>query len=299
MIIIDEAHAMDDESWALAHAVAHGCENPMGGDEDLKSSIDESSAPSSTGISGNGSIQEGDESEPSSKPVGSCMRTLLVLMMRPVEVYGPCFKRIAPDYVALDLKSSSDAHVTKIKLEGLPPEEMSNLVCSKLGPQVVVIGDKLQSAVEELCCGGNPLFIEEFCQQIRRSEPPVLVYTPISKEDNTVDVKSLEVVEIQYYHVELALGVCIVDPRISAPRSNVAKILTEKLDKCSHKEKLLLNTASSVVTYFHRQSQETQKNQSEDGLYNTIFKVKRKPMHTYIHTFLYNLLPSSTPFFFS
>lgn len=44
----------------------------------------------------------------------------------------------------------------------------------------------------------------------------------------------------------------------------LAKTLTEKLDKCTPQQRLLLKTASSVITFVHRRYLETQKDKKGD-----------------------------------
>lgn len=57
-------------------------------------------------------------------------------------------------------------HVHFLKIEGVPPEEVEELVSEKLGTNVVDIGDSLFGLVEELCTG-NPLMISELVSHLK------------------------------------------------------------------------------------------------------------------------------------
>lgn len=55
-----------------------------------------------------------------------------------------------------------------LKIEGVPPEEVEELVSEKLGTNVVDIGDSLFGLVEDLCTG-NPLMISELVSHLKAS----------------------------------------------------------------------------------------------------------------------------------
>lgn len=57
-------------------------------------------------------------------------------------------------------------HVTFLKIEGAPPEEVEALVAEKLGPTVVDIDDPLFKLMEEMCTG-NPLIITELVSHLK------------------------------------------------------------------------------------------------------------------------------------
>lgn len=57
-------------------------------------------------------------------------------------------------------------HVSFLKIEGAPPEEVEDLVSEKLGAKVVEVGDTLFDLVENLCTG-NPLMITELVSHLK------------------------------------------------------------------------------------------------------------------------------------
>lgn len=59
-------------------------------------------------------------------------------------------------------------HVSFLKIEGAPPEEVEDLVSEKLGANVVDIGTSLFKLVEDLCTG-NPLMITELVSHLKVS----------------------------------------------------------------------------------------------------------------------------------
>jgi len=70
----------------------------------------------------------------------------------------------------------------------------------------------------------------------------------------------------QWLLVDLAESCTVADWRLTTPRSIIAKVFTEKIDKCTPAQTLLLKTASSVTTFFHRKFEEGGKLEKEEGL---------------------------------
>jgi hypothetical protein len=137
VVVIDDAHRMDDESWALANAVACGSlpddftsalvaggGDDDDGDDDFdeddddedSSSDDEDDKHAARGAAGGGGGSDGK----SSAAKVSCLNMLLVLAMRPIKVYGPAFRRVAPDYESLleQVPRRKDHGVCLLKLDG-------------------------------------------------------------------------------------------------------------------------------------------------------------------------------------
>ena len=248
-LIVDDAQAMDPESWALAHAVVNGI---VTADDDEDG--------------------DGDDKEPA-----GCLQLMLVLALRPMAEYGSAFRRMPPDFDALVGQASSSVHVSRVKIDGLCPEEVAALAVNELGPQVKFAGERLLTTLEELCMG-NPMAIIEFVAAVRTAEPPVLTFSKLTESDadaaggesaragQSAAEASLAMFASHHYYADLAEGVTVIDQRITKQRNRMAKFYTEKLDKCSPKLKLLLKAASSVTAFLHRRFEETQRDkQSGDS----------------------------------
>jgi len=134
---------MDDESWALANAVACGSlpddftsalvavddNNGDDFDEEDENSDDDSSddendkhAAAAAAAAGGRGVGGGGRSDgKSSAAKVSCLNMLLVLAMRPIKVYGPAFRRVAPDYESLleQVPRRKDHGVCLLKLDGI------------------------------------------------------------------------------------------------------------------------------------------------------------------------------------
>jgi hypothetical protein len=110
VVVIDDAHALDPESWALAHALATG--PPEASDDaaapDLPPSPPNAPPAGQSYREDNTHAEVGGGGATSSSGHPPPMpRLLLVLAMRPMAAYGPTFKRTAPDYEALAALSES------------------------------------------------------------------------------------------------------------------------------------------------------------------------------------------------
>ena len=182
-------------------------------------------------------------------------------------MYGPTFKRTAPDYIALEAMPS----VQRLKLDGLPPEEVAALVVAQFGPQVLFVGDRLLSVVEELGMG-NPAAVVEVVRQLKAASPPVLGFATLTQQGegggggNGDDSMQLDGSFGEIFRfVDLVEGVGVTDKRLTVPRPRLSKVLTEKLDKCTPKQKLLLKTASSVIAFFHRRFEESDNKDAAGG----------------------------------
>ena len=101
VLVIDDAHVLDPESWSLAHALATG---PPSFQANSSSSGDDDNDDDDE----NGDVSSSSHAAPSEPTVINAMpRLLLVIAMRPMVTYGPNFRRIAPDYEALAALSDS------------------------------------------------------------------------------------------------------------------------------------------------------------------------------------------------
>eukprot|EP00752_Nemacystus_decipiens_P003083 g2855.t2 len=123
-------------------------------------------------------------------PLGTPLPLMLILSFRPLLHYRAIFASIAPDYKAL----TELEHVSFLKIDGAPPEEVEELVSEKLGTNVVEISDSLFGLMEELCTG-NPLMITELVSHLKMMEPKQLRYFEIRSEEgdqgdshNNIDV---------------------------------------------------------------------------------------------------------------
>jgi len=112
VLVIDDAHVLDSESWTLAHALATG--PPSFQDSDPNNSEDDENGneigdgDNSSASSMNAAALESASSSSDEPTVIHAMpRLLLVMAMRPMVTYGPNFRRIAPDYEALAALSDS------------------------------------------------------------------------------------------------------------------------------------------------------------------------------------------------
>jgi len=70
----------------------------------------------------------------------------------------------------------------------------------------------------------------------------------------------------QWLLVDLAENCTVADWRLTTPRSAIAKVFTEKIDKCTPAQTLLLKTASLVSTFFHRKFDEEGGQLEKEGL---------------------------------
>ena len=135
IIVIDDAHSMDADSWSLAHAIASN-----GAALGIEDAMASTSSPSSM----------------------RCLPLLLVAAMRPVALFKTTYKRLPPDYEALMQLTS----VKSLKMDGLPPEEVEVMVRHKLGPRVASIGDRLFPWWK--LCLGNPIAILDVVEKLKR-----------------------------------------------------------------------------------------------------------------------------------
>ena len=139
IIIFDDAMHLSHESWSLALAVA----NLISSYSKLK--------------------EKGGEG-----------KLLLIFSMRPMNHYRSRYESVSPDYD--DLVDADN--VSFLKLGGMPPEEVEDLICEKLGTNVRQISQDLFQFLEERAIG-NPFIAVEIVNALQ-SMRDALVYTPIS-----------------------------------------------------------------------------------------------------------------------
>ena len=89
-------------------------------------------------------------------------RLLLIFSLRPMSHYRSRYEAVSPDYEAL---VEAD-HLTFLKLGGMPPEEIEDIVCRKLGSKVDSISPELFQFVEERAVG-NPFVAVELINTLR------------------------------------------------------------------------------------------------------------------------------------
>ena len=115
--------------------------------------------------------------ESSSNPV----KLLLIFSLRPVVNYRSRYETISPDYEAL----VETDHIMFLKLDGMPPEEAEDFICSKLGSNVESISDDLFQLLEERAMG-NPFVAMELISALQTTEG-ALVYEHVSGKNATAD----------------------------------------------------------------------------------------------------------------
>ena len=147
IVIIDEAHSIDDESWALLLLLALAVSKQR---EDV------------TKVLGSNLLPDVGLMAPA---------LMLVISLRPILKHRSVFRGPAPLYDAF----AQTPNVMHVKLDGLPPEETEELLLSRLGGNVRSISDQLIQLIEQKCLG-NPWKMIEFIETLRTAEPPVLSF---------------------------------------------------------------------------------------------------------------------------
>lgn len=151
IIIIDEAHSVDDESWALLLLLSLAVSKRH---EEISRSLDSALLPD----------------------IGLASPSLMIVVsLRPLLKYRSVFRGPSPVYEAFQ----SIPSVARLKIDGLPPEETEELLLSKLGGNVATISDPLIQLIDEKCLG-NPWKMIEFVETLRTAEPPVLSFVTVS-----------------------------------------------------------------------------------------------------------------------
>ncbi|GMH65121.1 hypothetical protein TrRE_jg11242, partial [Triparma retinervis] len=144
IIIFDDAMHLSHESWSLALAVTNF-------------------------ITGGSKMKEKSEEG----------RLLLIFSMRPMSHYRSRYETVSPDYEDL---TEAD-HVSFLKLGGMPPEEVEDLICKKLGSNVRQISQDLFQFLEERAIG-NPSIAVEIVNALQ-SMREALVYSPIGDHEGS------------------------------------------------------------------------------------------------------------------
>jgi hypothetical protein len=140
-ILLDNCHLMDDESWALCLLLAFAME----GDS---AAIDK--------IIG----REIKPVNPFRPP-----KVLLVTAFRPLSKFRPVHWPNSDLYQVLLERSRCQF----LKLEGLPREEVEELLFRKLGPDLPALPDRVINAVDDRCFG-NPWMINQFIDSLMSME---------------------------------------------------------------------------------------------------------------------------------
>jgi hypothetical protein len=224
IIVIDDAHYLDDDSWTLALLIAHGCLTVNSDDGRTCIDCTESGLP-----------------------------IMLVLALRPLNTYLSVFRSIPEHYSELCLSEQ----LTLLKLDGLPPEEVEELVVQKLGVNVASISDQLFKLIEEKCLG-NPSVVIELINTLQAQQPPVLEYQEMSRAEETDDATlSISSINHQFIpstsgrmcemHVSLVDGFRFEDCPIPPM---VAKTLGARIDRFGSVQQLVLKTASLIGQQF-------------------------------------------------
>ncbi|CAM9218617.1 unnamed protein product [Chrysoparadoxa australica] len=165
---------------------------------------------------------------------------MMIFALRPLAHYRGMFASMPPDYRELCEVDS----LVFLKLDGLPPEEVEDLVSEKLGANVVSISDSLFALVEEQCMG-NPLIITELISHLKMMEPPKLRYVEIRSEgggsgkpQNNIGVDM---------HVSLIDNFKLGD--VSVP-DKIAAFLTAQTDRLDSCQLMILKTGSVIGKQF-------------------------------------------------
>ena len=148
IIIFDDAMHLSHESWSLALAVTNFI------------------------TAGSNMKERGEEGRQEG-------RLLLIFSMRPMRHYRSRYETVSPDYEDL---TEAD-HVNFLKLGGMPPEEVEDLICEKLGSNVMQISQDLFQFLEERAIG-NPSIAVEIVNALQ-SMREALVYSPIDDHEGS------------------------------------------------------------------------------------------------------------------
>ena len=151
IIILDDAHSLDDDSWSLLLILSL----IMSGDEGEAKRILRSANLPNFDLAG---------------PV----RIMFVVAFRPLVTHRSVFKSKSAPYEALIASSSA----TLLKLDGLPPEEVEELLVACLQGNVASISDDFYKLVE-LKCMANPWMIKQLLEALQATHPPVLRFQPL------------------------------------------------------------------------------------------------------------------------
>jgi len=146
VVIIDDAQNLDDDSWALLlllSLIMHANE------EEAQRLLGSANIP-----------QFGFSVRP---------KIMIVAAFRPLVKHRSVFKAKSAPYEALVASPS----VSFLKLDGLPPEEVEELLVASLQGNVVSISDDFYKLVE-LKCMANPWMIKRLLEALQQSQPPTL-----------------------------------------------------------------------------------------------------------------------------
>lgn len=155
-VIVDDAHFLDEESWALCLLLAMALE----GD--------------------NSAIEKIVGSDTKSHVLFPNPKLVLLISFRPLLSYRPIFRPPAEIYMLL----VESPRVLFLKVEGLPAEEVDQLIVSRLGVNVKGVADELFLLVETKCMG-NPWMITELIDTLMKTTPPILVFKELRADDDS------------------------------------------------------------------------------------------------------------------
>ena len=156
IIIIDDAQSLDDESWSLLLLLSMAL-NP----DDHASRL------------------FGDTNLPIFDIVNNS-KLMVVVSFRPLVTHRSVFKGKSLPYEAL----SSSSSITFLKLDGLPPEEVEELLVNTLHGNIASISEDLYKLIEHKCMA-NPWMIKELLYSLQTARPPVLHYELVDSGPST------------------------------------------------------------------------------------------------------------------
>lgn len=238
VVIIDDAHFADPATWSLCLGVGLGRLGSVGEEEEPRGSVMRSSASATAAAATRAAQRESS---------ARALAMLLVCVVRPLKHYQSFFSPTPPDYEELVTLGST----VFIKVDGLPPEEVEELMCEKLGTHMV--SDQLFKLVEDRCLG-FPQAVQELMITLRTMNPPVLHYEPIEDGSGLVELSGEPRESMatpgalaQRHHAIAQSGVSFRDGFHveDCPLPSLAmKQLAARVDRCTSLQQLILKTAA-------------------------------------------------------
>ena len=149
VIIIDDAQSLDDDSWALLLLLSQ-LMNPD--EQEARRVLGTTQLLSFDGFLG-------------------APQLMVVATFRPLVKHRSVFKGKSAPYEALVASPT----VMMLKLDGLPPEEVEELLVDTLQGNIASISEDLYKLVE-LKCMANPWMIKQLLEALQTASPPVLRY---------------------------------------------------------------------------------------------------------------------------
>lgn len=235
IIIIDDAHNMDDESWALVLLL----ELAMSNGDDRQEILGDVKLPD---------ILVGYP------------KIMFIISLRPMKTNRTAFRGVSQAYEALVKKSD----ILFLKLDGLPPEELEDLLLHLLGTNVVSFNDQILKLVEVKCMG-NPWMIQQLIEALMCVEPPLLIYTPVheltfldddSRNSSNISMAHNNDVSKRRASVSLNSNEPVVEMHVALIEgfqfdhfpipSDVAKSFSSKIDRLNSCQQMILKTSAKI-----------------------------------------------------